>query len=263
MLRTFTIFSIGIETIISFLTTQVEGRLSLLHPPKEVGEEVVQGLFLQAQVHKNLQWSQVLLCHWPGLSHWCHSWAWGPITAGSRPHAPEVLASIFCKSCTRSLHLLPREEADRLGCIKRYTELKKKKKSLIMRKQTAQLCCNLTFLTSPAALPSSLSASLSSLPSYPFWFSISSNSKHDWEGLGNILSGYPSLKALLCFQKVVPTASQSFVIAIRTLWSILFHPHSLNPAVSPGTPRSLPGYPSQTHLDQTFWASRTSSAFSL
>ena len=63
MLRTFTIFSIGVETIISFLTTQVEGRLSLLHPPKEVGEEVVQGLFLQAQVHKNLQWSQVLLCH--------------------------------------------------------------------------------------------------------------------------------------------------------------------------------------------------------
>ena len=48
---------------LQLLTTQVDGRLSLLHPPKKVGEEVVQGLFLQAQVHKNLQWSQVLLCH--------------------------------------------------------------------------------------------------------------------------------------------------------------------------------------------------------
>ena len=86
-----------------------------------------------------------------------------------------------------------------------------------MRQQTAHLCCNLTFLMSPAALPSSLSASLSSLPSYPFWFSTSSNSKHDWEGLGNILSGYPSLKALLYFQKVVPTASQGFIIAILEL----------------------------------------------
>ena len=103
-----------------------------------------------------------------------------------------------------------------------------------MWQQTVHLCCNLTFLMSPAALPSSLSASLSSLPSYPYWFSTSSNSKHDWEGLGNILSGYPSLKALLYFQKVVPTASQGFIIAILELWSIPFHPYSLNPDVSLG-----------------------------
>ena len=118
-----------------------------------------------------------------------------------------------------------------------------------MRQQTAQLCCNLTFLTSPAALPSSLSASLSSLPSYPFWFSTSSNSKHDWEGLGNILSGYPSLKALLCFQKVVPTASQSFVIAILELSDPSFFIHIPSTQLSP---LGLPGVYQVTRVRLTW-----------
>ena len=48
---------------LQLLTTQVYGRFSLLHPPKEVGEEVVQGPFFQGKVYKNLQWSHMLLCH--------------------------------------------------------------------------------------------------------------------------------------------------------------------------------------------------------
>ena len=63
MLRTVTILSIGIETIISFLTTQVDGRLSLLHLPEDAGEEVIQDPSLQAKVYKNIHWSQMLLCH--------------------------------------------------------------------------------------------------------------------------------------------------------------------------------------------------------
>ena len=79
---------------LQLLTPQVDGRFSLLHPPEDADEEVVQGPSLQAKFYKNIHWSQVLLCCWPVLSHWCHSWAWAPITAGSRPQAPDVLASI-------------------------------------------------------------------------------------------------------------------------------------------------------------------------
>ena len=41
-----------------------------------------------------------------------------------------------------------------------------------------------------------------------------------------------------------------------------FHPLALNPVVSPGTPRILSGCLDHTHLEWTFWASRTSSASS-
>ena len=41
-----------------------------------------------------------------------------------------------------------------------------------------------------------------------------------------------------------------------------FHPLALNPVVSPGTPRILSGCLDHTHLERTFWASRTSSASS-
>ena len=38
----------------------------------------------------------------------------------------------------------------------------------------------------------------------------------------------------------------------RSLWSIPFHPVFPIPGVSSGTPRMLPGYLNQTHLEQTF-----------
>ena len=112
----------------------------------------------------------------------------------------------------------------------------------------------------PCLLPSLSHFPPSPFPSYPFWFFTSSNSNHNWEELGNILSGSPSLKALLCFQKTFPLVSQGFFIAnFRTLWRCCYP----TPGVSPETSRTLSDYPSQTHLDRTFWASRTSSASSM
>lgn len=53
-----------------------------------------------------------------------------------------------------------------------------------------------------------------------------------------------------------------FTAILRFWWSIPSHPHSLTPAVSSGTPRILPGYSHKTHLERTFWTSRSSSASS-
>ena len=76
------------------LTAEVNGSFSLLHPPEEVGKEVIQGHFLQAKLYVYLQGRQGLMGPWALLSHWCHSKAWEPMGAGSRPHTPEALASI-------------------------------------------------------------------------------------------------------------------------------------------------------------------------
>ena len=52
----------GHRDSLHLLAAQVDGGFTLLHPPEDVGEEVVQSPFLQAKIYKNLQWSQVLLC---------------------------------------------------------------------------------------------------------------------------------------------------------------------------------------------------------
>ena len=51
----------GHRDSLQLLAAQVDGGFTLLQPPEDVGEEVVQGPFLQAKIYKNLQWSQVLL----------------------------------------------------------------------------------------------------------------------------------------------------------------------------------------------------------
>ena len=45
------------------LTAQVYGSFPLLHPPDEVGEEIIQGPFLQTKFYEHLQGSHGLLCH--------------------------------------------------------------------------------------------------------------------------------------------------------------------------------------------------------
>ena len=76
------------------LTAQVHGAFPLLHPPEEVGEEFDRGLCLETKFYVYHQGSQWVLCPWHVLSHWCHQWAWGHMVHVSRPHVPEVLASI-------------------------------------------------------------------------------------------------------------------------------------------------------------------------
>ena len=76
------------------LTAQVYGPLPLLHPPEEVGDKFSPGLFLKTKIYVHLQGSQRMLCPWHVLSHWCHQWTWGHMVLVSRPHVPEVLASI-------------------------------------------------------------------------------------------------------------------------------------------------------------------------
>ena len=87
------------------LTAQVHGAFPLLHPPEEVGEEFDRGLCLETKFYVYHQGSQWVLCPWHVLSHWCHQWAWGHMVHVSRPHVPEVLASIS-QVQHRSLHLL-------------------------------------------------------------------------------------------------------------------------------------------------------------
>lgn len=76
------------------LTAQAYGSFSLLQPPNEVGESSIHGTFNEVKFCEHLQGSQGLLCPWPVLCHQCHWCSWGHMDTRSRPHSPEVLASI-------------------------------------------------------------------------------------------------------------------------------------------------------------------------
>ena len=75
----------GHRDSLQLLAAQVDGGFTLLHPPEDVGEEVVQSPFLQAKPSVE-----------PSAALWLSSAQ--PlvpfVSLSTRPHAPEVLASM-------------------------------------------------------------------------------------------------------------------------------------------------------------------------